>query len=104
VLGDVVIMKDRAKKAAAAEAAILRVARVAVPSARAESLYTKGVFSCTIVVRSDDEKQQINENAGLINDMIKAGAEAGCRPDFLTAQSQETVDRRWKGDWNFVFR
>ena len=87
-----------------AEAEILRIAKTVVPHARAVSVPTREFYSCTIVVATDDEKTLINEDVALLREMVQAGASAGRKPDYLTAESQETVDRRWNGDWNHVWR
>ena len=89
---------------AAAEAEILRLARSVVPEVRAVSAPTREFYSCTLVVGTDDEKRRINEDAALLEKMVEAAALAGRKPDYLTAESQETVDRRWNGDWNYVWR
>jgi len=89
---------------AAAEAEILRLARSVVPDARAVSVPTREFYSCTLVVASDDEKRRINEDAVLLKKMVEAATSAGRKPDYLIAESQETVDRRWNGDWNHVWR
>lgn len=91
-------------RVAAAEAEILRLAKSVVPDARAVSVPTREFYSCTLVVASDEEKKRINNDAALLKKMVDAAASAGRKPDYLTAESQETVDRRWSGDWNQVWR
>ena len=55
-------------------------------------------------METDIEKARINGNAGLLSDMKNAAAALHKHAIHLVAESQETVDRRWGGDWNFVFR
>jgi hypothetical protein len=68
------------------------------------SISTREMYSCIVVVATDQEKERINGDGDLIGEMVAAGASAGRKPSYLTAESQETVDRRWNGDWNHVWR
>jgi hypothetical protein len=88
----------------AAKAAILEIAQATVSDARVEAISGPEVFSCVIVVGSDHEKHRINNDSELLNAMKAAAAKVGRAPDHLTAESQETVDRRFAGDWQAVWR
>ena len=92
------------KRIAAAEAEILRLAVPSAPSARLVSMPSRDIYSCAIVVDTDAEKLRINGDAALLNEMKRAAENAGRRPDYLTAESQETVDRRYGGNWNYIWR
>ena len=92
------------KSAEAAEARLLSLARTAVPNARINGFASRDAYSCVIIVETDIEKARINGNAGLLSDMKNAAAALHKHAIHLVAESQETVDRRWGGDWNFVFR
>jgi len=93
-----------AEVAAAADAAIVAVARRAVPDATVQSMASRAQYSCMIVVATDDDKRRINGDEQLIQAMRLAAAEAGREPDFLRAGSQETVDRRHNGEWVRLWR
>lgn len=88
----------------AAKAAILKVAQTAVCDVRIEASSTRDVFSCVLVVRSDQEKHQLNRDVALLSAMKAAAALAGRVPDHLIAESQETVDRRFAGNWQAIWR
>jgi hypothetical protein len=92
------------ERVAAPESEILRLAMPEVTNARLVSFPGRDSYSCTIVVDTDAEKQRINGNPALIEEMKQAAGDAGRRPDYLSAESQEAVDRRWNGDWNYVWR
>ena len=94
-------MSDKVDRA---KAEILRIAQTIAPAARVEGIGTRDIFSCTIIVPTDSEKERINSDSALLDEMKAAAAVVGREPDYLTAESQETVDRRHGGNWNHVFR
>jgi hypothetical protein len=92
------------QKVAAAEAEILRIAKTIAPSAKTVNFPMREFYSCTIVVATDAEKRRINDDPALLLEMTERAAAVGRKPDYLSAESQETVDRRYNGDWNYVWR
>ena len=92
------------KRIEAAEHAILPLARAVVPNARLISQSGREFYSCAIIVDTDAEKKLINDDSALLTAMRDAAEQAGRRPEYLLAESQETVDRRYGGNWNYVFR
>lgn len=86
------------------DASILGLAQAVAPASRISSIATREAYTCVIVVDTDAEKGALNSNTSLLAEMKGAAVSALHRPAFISAESQETVDRRWKGDWNCVFR
>lgn len=94
----------KSKRTEAVEEAILRLARASVPDATIITFAGREFMSCTIVVQTDEEKRRLNGDEALLAAMRLAGAQAGREPKFLSAESQQTVDRRYAGNWAHVFR
>ena len=98
------ILGKTSRRIAAAEAEILRLALPSAPSARLVSMPSRDIYSCVIVVDTDAEKSRINGDTVLLDEMKRAAENAGRRPDYLVAESQEKVDRRYGGNWNYIWR
>jgi hypothetical protein len=92
------------KNKEAVDATILALAQAVVPTSRISSIVTRDAYTCVVVVDTDAEKRAFNSNATLLAEMKAAAVSVLHCPIFVTAEAQETVDRRWKGDWNHVFR
>jgi hypothetical protein len=87
-----------------AEAKILNLARSIVPTARVSSVATREAYTCAVIVDTDAEKRIVNDHPSLLAEMKEVAGSILHRPIYMTAESQETVDRKWGGDWNYVFR
>lgn len=92
------------KRVEAADDRLLGLARVAVPAARIRSFASRESYSCVIMVDTDYDKKRINGDVQLLNAMKATANGLLQRTVYIAAESQETVDRRWGGDWNHVFR
>lgn len=86
------------------KAEILRLVRTIAPLARVEGIGTRDSFSCIIIVPTDAEQERSNSDTALLDDMKAAAASTGRKPDYLSAISQETVDRRYGGNWTTALR
>jgi hypothetical protein len=86
------------------DAKILDLARAVFPAVRISSIATREAYTCFVIVDTDAEKSILNSNADLLAEMKEVAGSALRRPVAVSTESQETVDRRWKGDWNYVFR
>jgi hypothetical protein len=92
------------KAVEAMEAKMLGLLTASVPGARITSLASRDSYSCLIIVDTDREKERINGDTRLHKDMKEAASALLGRTVYLSVESQETVDRRWGGNWDHVFR
>ena len=95
---------DVSRRIGSAQAEILRLARTVAPQAEIVSFPGRDTYSCLIVVDTDDEKARIKNDPVMLSEMTETAASVGRRPDHLSVESQETVDRRWGGNWHQVWR
>ena len=95
-----------------AEAEILRIVRTIVPNA---SLIRTGPYdfgrgaywACTITTKTDDERDRIvrlAEDKELFLRLRNAAIDAGFAPRAFGVESQETVDRDYKGSWGLALK
>jgi hypothetical protein len=95
-----------------AEAEILRIVRTIVPNAsldRAGPLdFGKGAYwVCTIKTKTDEERDRIVKLAQEEEFFLRlrnAAIDAGFAPRAFGVESQETVDRDYKGSWGLALK
>jgi len=92
-----------------AEARILKLVRAEVPTAELKRIGPLGTderstWSCWIVTPTDVERDRIRNDSALMDNLWKTSSDAGFAPDSFTVQSQETVERNYKGSWFYAMR
>jgi hypothetical protein len=91
-----------------AEAKILDAVRRMVPSAELKRVGPMGLpapsWSCWITTQTDVDRDRIKKDSALLAELFELAAKAGFAPDTFVVQSQETVDREYKGSWFYAMR
>ncbi len=91
------------------EAEILKIVHALVPEAELKRIGPlgtdeKSTWSCWIITATDEERDCIKNDSELIARLWKVSSDAGFAPDGFMVQSQETVQRDYKGNWFYAMR
>jgi hypothetical protein len=92
-----------------AEAAILKIISAVIPNVQLKRIGPLGTddkssWSCWIITATDVERDRIKNDSALMANLWKVSSDAGFAPDSFTVQSQETVERDFKGSWFYAMR
>jgi hypothetical protein len=91
------------------EAEILKAIHAIVPTAELKRIGPLGTdvsssWSCWIVTATDVERDRIKNDIALMARLWKVSSDAGYAPDSFMIQSNETVERDYKGSWFYAMR
>jgi hypothetical protein len=87
---------------------ILGAVRRLVPDAELKRIGPMGLptpsWSCWIATQTDKDRDRIKDDAAFLAKLYDLAASSGFAPSTFVVQSQETVDRDYKGSWFYAMR